>query len=478
MGVRSQKADQRRARQAIETPVMQAEADSVVNAAAEDSPYYLIEGGVPLRGEVTLSGAKNAATKLLVASLLTEDQCVIRNAPLQLGDLLITENVVKALGATVTRQEAHVAVIQTRDISSHAVPFELGRKNRLAVLTAGPLLHRVGEAIIPEPGGDRIGPRPINFHLDGLQQMGAHLESRDGQYYFRTPPGGLRGATIDLPFPSVMATETLIIAATLARGVTTIQNAAIEPEIIDLIKFLQKMGAIIEQRVDRKIVVEGVDRLHGAEHQVMADRNEAVSLAIAAYLTHGDVRVVGADQGVLLTFLNTLYRVGLDFAVDDYGIRFFGGEGPIKPIALETDVHPGFMTDWQQPFTVLLTQAQGMSVIHETIYEDRFSYTLDLNRMGADTGLYSKCLGELDCRFRGRNFKHSCVVRGPTSLHATELTMPDVRAGASYILAALCAQGTSCVRGVEHIERGYERLALKLRRLGAQITRVPEGDDQ
>lgn len=472
MGVRSQKTDQRRARQVAQTETTSV-VNGAVNGASTTAPYYLIEGGVPLRGEVVLSGAKNAATKLMVASLLTEDQCIIRNAPLQLGDLMITENVVTALGATVTRSEEHVAAIQTRAITSNAVPFELGRKNRLAVLTAGPLLHRVGEAIIPEPGGDRIGPRPINFHLDGLQQMGAILEARNGQYYFHTT-SGLRGATIDLPFPSVMATETLIIAATLAHGVTTIQNAAIEPEIIDLIKFLQKMGAIIEQRVDRKIVIEGVDRLHGAEHQVIADRNEAVSLAIAAYLTHGDIRVVGADQGVLLTFLNTLYRVGLDFAVDDHGIRFFGGDGPIKPIALETDVHPGFMTDWQQPFTVLLTQAQGMSVIHETIYEDRFSYTLDLNRMGADTGLYSKCLGELNCRFRERNFKHSCVVRGPTPLHATELTMPDVRAGASYILAALCAQGTSRLRGIEHIERGYENLDMKLCDLGAHITRVPE----
>ncbi|HZC04798.1 MAG TPA: UDP-N-acetylglucosamine 1-carboxyvinyltransferase [Ktedonobacterales bacterium] len=473
--MKQQKADQRRARTTVPAndPANDSANEVKMAMAAEEAPYYLIEGGAPLRGEVTLSGAKNAATKLLVASLLTEDQCVIRNAPLQLGDLKITESVVTALGAKVTRSEEHVAVIQTRKITNNAVPLELGRQNRLAVLTAGPLLHRTGEAVIPEPGGDRIGPRPINFHTDGLQRMGAILEARGGQYYFHTP-SGLRGATIDLPFPSVMATETLLIAATLARGVTIIQNAAIEPEIIDLIKFLQKMGAIIEQRVDRKIVIEGVDRLHGAEHHVIADRNEAVSLAIAAYLTHGDVRAVGADQGVLLTFLNALYRVGLDFAVDDHGIRFFGGDKPIKPIALETDVHPGFMTDWQQPFTVLLTQAQGMSVIHETIFDDRFGYTLDLNRMGADTSLYPKCLGELNCRFRERNFNHSCVVRGPTPLRATELTMPDVRAGASYILAALCAQGTSRVYGIEHIERGYENLAIKLRDLGAHITRVPE----
>ena len=436
-----------------------------------EEPYYRIEGGAPLRGEVKLSGAKNAATKLMVASLLTDELCTIRNAPLGLGDLMITEEVARALGAEIEHSEEHVAIIQTTRMTTSEVPEALGQKNRLAILTAGPLLHRTQKAVIPAPGGDRIGPRPIDFHLNGLQQMGAILETREDTYHFSTT--GLRGATIDLPFPSVMATETLLIAATMARGVTIIQNAAIEPEIIELIKFLQKMGAIIEQRVDRKIVIEGVDHLHGAEHHVLPDRNEAVSLAIAAYLTHGDVRVIGADQGVLLTFLNTLYRVGLDFAVDNEGIRFFGGDGRIKPIALETDVHPGFMTDWQQPFTVLLTQARGMSVIHETIYEDRFGYTVDLNKMGADTGLYSKCLGELQCRFRERNYKHSCVVRGPTPLLAADLTMPDVRAGASYLLAALCAEGTSTVRGIEHIERGYEGLEGKLRSLGARITRTP-----
>lgn len=432
---------------------------------------YLIEGGIPLRGEVRNSGAKNAATKLMVAALLTEDRCTIHNMPAGLGDVTITEEVLRALGADVTWPQETVASIRAVNLDNTEVPLALGRKNRLAVLTTGPLLHRAGNAIIPAPGGDRIGPRPINFHLDGLERMGASLEFRDGIYHLRTD--GLRGAAIDLPFPSVMATETLLIAATLARGVTIISNAAIEPEIIDLIKFLQKMGAIIEQRVDRKIVVEGVQRLHGADHRVITDRNEAVSLAIAAYLTHGDVRVIGADQGMLLTFLNTLYRVGLDFTVEEDAIRFFGSDEPPRPIALETDVHPGFMTDWQQPFTLLLTQARGMSVIHETIYEDRFGYTQDLNRMGADTGLFSRCLGELPCRFRENEYLHSCVVRGPTPLHAAELTMPDIRAGAAYILAALCAHGVSTVHGIEHIERGYDHLDVKLRSLGARIQRVP-----
>ncbi len=431
--------------------------------------YYAIEGGIPLHGEVQLSGAKNAATKLLVSTLLTEDVCTIRNIPRNLGDVSITEAVLTALGAQVTWATDHIASVQTANITNSVVPLELGRKNRLAILTSGPLLHRVGRAVIPAPGGDRIGPRPINFHVDGLQRMGAVLEARDGLYYFHTD--GLKGTSIELPFPSVMATETLLIAATLARGVTIIENAAIEPEIIDLIKFLQKMGAIIEQRVDRKIVIEGVQRLHGAEHSVLCDRNEAVSLAIAAYLTGGDIRVVGADQGVLLTFLNTLYRVGLDFRIEDDAIHFIAGDEPPKAIALETDVHPGFMTDWQQPFTVLLTQARGMSVIHETLYEDRFGYTADLNRMGADTGVFTKCLGEIECRFRERNQPHSCVIRGPTPLSAAELVMPDIRAGASYILAALRASGTSYVYGIEHIERGYDRLDEKLRSLGARIER-------
>lgn len=431
---------------------------------------YIIEGGVPLQGAVRLSGAKNAVTKMLVASLLSESPSQVRNAPRHLGDVAITQDVIASLGTTVTWLDDTTVRLETPTITNRTIAEDLGRKNRLAILTAGPLLHRTGQAIIPRPGGDRIGPRPVNYHIDGLRQMGAVIEEIGGNYHLKARK--LRGIPIALPFPSVGATETLIMAATLAQGVTIIQNAAIEPEIIDLIKFLQKMGAIIEQRTDRKIVVEGVERLHGANHAILADRLEAVSLAVAAYVTHGDVRLLGANQEHLLTFLNTLYRIGLDFTVEDDAIRFGGGAWPPHPIALETDVHPGFMTDWQQPFTVLLTQARGMSVVHETLYEDRFGYTLTLGQMGADIGLYAKCLGELPCRFREREFKHSAIVRGPTPLHATTLQIPDIRAGCSYIVAALCAAGTSTVFGIEHIERGYEQLDAKLRALGAHITKV------
>jgi len=433
------------------------------------APHYLIEGGTPLRGEVGLSGAKNAVTKMIMASLLTEEPCILRNVPL-IGDFDLAVALCHDLGSETELQD-HTLFIRTPTIYKSSISTEVGGLNRIAVLAAGPLLHRCGEIDFPRPGGDRLGKRPINFHLDGLRQMGAEIVEREGCYHC-TAPDGLVGTTIHLPFPSVMATENFLISASLAKGVTIIENAAMEPEIIDLIKLLQKMGAIIEIKVDRRIVVEGVDRLRGAGHTLLSDRNEAVSLAIAAYLTKGDVYLRGAQQDTLLTFLNTLSKMHLRFDVDDEGIRFVSDGIAPPPIALETDVHPGFMTDWQQPFTVLLTQADGMSVVHETLFEDRFGYTATLERMGAHIELYSKCLGEVPCRFREKQFMHSCVVRGPTPLKGTQLDIPDIRAGCSYILAALCAQGTSEVYGIEHIERGYEHLDVKLRSLGAHIERI------
>src|SRR6266536_2251392 len=400
------------------------------------APYYLIEGGTPLFGQVRISGAKNAVTKLIISTLLTDDPCVLRNVPL-LGDMPLTLALCLDIGSRVKLVD-HTLSINTPSVSCPIVSTEVGGLNRMAIISVGTLLHRCGEADIPMPGGDRIGARPIDFHLDGLMLMGAKVEEQAKRYHFSTPDG-LHGATIQLPFPSVMATENFLITASLAKGVTIIENAALEPEIIDLIKFLQKMGAIIEIKVDRRIVVEGGECLHGASHTLLSDRNEAVSLAIAAYLTKGDVYLRGAQQDTLLTFLNTLSKMQLRFEVDDDGIRFLG-DGPSPPaIALETDVHPGFMTDWQQPFTVLLTQANGMSVVHETIYEDRFGYTQALQEMGAHIGLYTKCLGEVQCRFREKQYAHSCVVRGPVTLKATQLDIPDIRAGCSYILAALCA---------------------------------------
>ncbi len=441
----------------------------MVDTYGQDSPHYLITGGTPLHGEVVISGAKNAVTKMVIASLLTADPCTLRNVPL-LGDLDLTVKLCKDFGSQVQLDD-HTLTLHTEHIASTVVSSDVGGLNRMSVMAIGPLLHRCGEATIPLPGGDRIGPRPINFHIQGLQLMGAQIIERDGTYQCTTSKR-LHGAAIKLPFPSVMATENFLITASLAKGVTVIENAATEPEIIDLIKLLQKMGAIIELKVDRRIVIEGVEALHGASHTLLSDRNEAVSLAVATYLTKGDVYLRRAQQDTLLTFLNTLSKMKLRFEIDDDGIRFIGDDQPPPAIALETDVHPGFMTDWQQPFTILLTQANGMSVVHETIYEDRFGYTSALQGMGAHIGLYPKCLGEVPCRFREKEHVHSCVVRGPTPLHGTRLCIPDIRAGCSYILAALCAEGTSEVYGIEHIERGYEQLDAKLRSLGAQMDRI------
>jgi UDP-N-acetylglucosamine 1-carboxyvinyltransferase len=434
----------------------------------------VVHGGAPLQGQIRVRGAKNLVSKAMVAALLGETPSRLYDVP-RIRDVEVVRGLLELHGVKVTdgaddgeivMDPTNVESASTDEINVHA------GSSRIPILLCGPLLHRLGRAFIPDLGGCHIGPRPIDFHIQALREFGAVVDKAPEGMHL-SAPNGLKGAKLELPYPSVGATEQVLLTAVRAEGVTELRNAAIEPEIIDLIKFLQKMGAIIEQRVDRKIVVEGVQRLHGADHRVITDRNEAVSLAIAAYLTHGDVRVIGADQGMLLTFLNTLYRVGLDFTVEEDAIRFFGSDEPPRPIALETDVHPGFMTDWQQPFTLLLTQARGMSVIHETIYEDRFGYTQDLNRMGADTGLFARCLGELPCRFRENEYLHSCVVRGPTPLHAAELTMPDIRAGAAYILAALCAHGVSTVHGIEHIERGYDHLDVKLRSLGARIQRVP-----
>src|SRR6266487_149625 len=437
--------------------------------ARDMAPHYLVTGGVPLHGEVTVSGAKNAVTKMLIASLLTKEPCVLRNVPL-LGDLDLTVRLCQDMGSR-TQLVDHTLAIHTPYIEKTVVSTRVGGLNRIAVLTIGPLLHRCGEAMIPKPGGDRIGPRPIDYHIEGLCKMGANIVEREGHYHCSITER-LQGVTIKLPFPSVMATENFLLTASLAQGVTIIENAAMEPEIVDLIKLLQKMGAIIEIKVDRRIVIDGVDKLHGASHTLLSDRNEAVSLAIATYLTRGDVYLHGAQQDTLLTFLNTLSKMGLGFEIDDGGIRFIGANSAPPAIALETDVHPGFMTDWQQPFVVLLTQAEGMSVVHETIYEDRFGYTSALESIGAHVGLYPKCLGEVPCRFREKQYMHSCVVRGPTPLKGTHLYIPDIRAGCSYILAALCAEGTSEIYGIEHIERGYEHLDAKLRSLGARIEKV------
>jgi UDP-N-acetylglucosamine 1-carboxyvinyltransferase len=435
---------------------------------AEKDTKFLIKGGSPLVGSIKISGAKNSATKLLVASLLTDEECIFINSPNKIRDLTVTLDIIKSFGSETEVNQDRL-VVRNREIKNTTVDQYLGNLTRIAILMAGPLLHRSGNAEIPIPGGCQIGSRPVNYHLEALKKLGCSVETKDN--YFVLFSDGLKGANIHLDYPSVGATENILLAATLAKGRTVISNAAIEPEIIDLIKFLQKMGAIIEINTDRRIVIEGVKKLYGANHRVISDRNEATSFACAAIASKGDVTIEGANQDDLLTFLNTIRKVGGGFEVLENGIRFFY-KGKLQSIAIETNVHPGFMTDWQQPFVIMMTQANGITIIHETVYEKRFGYVSELKKMGAEIELYNTCLGGLQCRFANREYFHSAVIKGPTKLYSTEINIPDLRAGFSYLIAGAIAEGETMVNGAVYIDRGYEDIDLKLKKIGCNIKRL------
>jgi UDP-N-acetylglucosamine 1-carboxyvinyltransferase len=348
------------------------------------------------------------------------------------------------------------------DIDAHA------GSSRIPILFCGPLLHRLGEAFIPGLGGCEIGDRPVDFHFDVLRQFGAVIEKLPTGTRL-SAPDGLVAAKINLPYPSVGATEQVLLSATTAKGLTELRGAAIEPEIIDLIAILQKMGAIISVDTDRVIRIEGVKQLKGYTHKALFDRNEAASWAAAALATKGDIFVGGAKQIEMMTFLNTYRKVGGEFEIEPAGIRFYHPGSELQPVVIETDVHPGFMTDWQQPLVVALTQAQGLSIVHETVYENRFGFTEALVKMGAQIQIYRECLGGNPCRFGQRNFNHSAVISGPTPLRGADIRVPDLRGGFSHVVAALAAEGTSNVSNVQLISRGYERFIDKLQDLGADF---------
>jgi UDP-N-acetylglucosamine 1-carboxyvinyltransferase len=294
---------------------------------------------------------------------------------------------------------------------------------------------------------------------------------REGAY-FASAHHGLRGAVIELGYPSVGATENTILASVTARGTTVIKNAAIEPEIVELVLFLQKLGAIITLDVDRTIHIQGTRRFHEVEHTVIPDRLEAASWGMAAIASKGRVFVEGAQHLNMITFLNKVREVGGGFNVKGNGIEFFY-DGPLQGgVHIETDVHPGFGTDWQQPFVVLLTQATGASVVHETVYENRFGYCQTLVDMGADIALFRQCLGGKACRFAAQGHLHSLVVKGQTALSGRDIVIPDLRAGFSYVMAALLASDSSMIAGVRYLDRGYEGIVPKLQSLGAEIERV------
>jgi UDP-N-acetylglucosamine 1-carboxyvinyltransferase len=427
---------------------------------------WVVEPGGPLRGDVMVSGAKNAVTKHMVAALLADSPSEISHAP-RLGDVDITARMLRSLGVTV-ELDGDIVRIDPKPVQSSQVPVSFSGLNRIPILMLGPLVHLHGEAQVPLVGGDRIGARPVDFHLGALEAMGAEVHV--GPESVEAKATRLHGARIRLPYPSVMATETVLLTAVLAQGRTVLDNAAIEPEVVELALFLQRMGARIERKPERRYVIEGVTSLTGATHSLAGDRIEAVSYLVAGLATAGRVRVIGIDQAGLTTAITTLHRMGARFEITDEWIVAERGEKGLRPTTVQTDTHPGFMTDWQQPLVVLCTQAQGLSVVHETVFEDRFGYVDALRQMGAEIELYDQCVGPA-CRFNETDDLHSAVVRGPTPLAGVDVEIPDIRGGFSYVLAAAVAAGESRLVGVHHLERGYERPLEKFAEIGLSIRR-------
>ena len=433
-----------------------------------------VEGGKPLRGYINVRGAKNLVPKAMVAALLGDTPSVISNVP-HIRDVEVVSGLLRVHGATVDFDaKAGVLSIDPSAIetaSSASINAHAG-SSRIPILFCGPLLHRLGRATIPDLGGCHIGDRPVNFHLEILRRFGAKVDRTDGALHLTTNGRRLQGTTIDLPYPSVGATEQTLLTAVRAEGKTVLTGAAVEPEIIDLIDVLQKMGAIISVDTDRTITIEGVDALEGFNHRAIPDRIEAGSWACAALTTGGDITVLGARQTAMSAFLNVFRKVGGAFEVKEDGIRFYHPGGELHSMAMETNVHPGFMTDWQQPLVVALTQAKGLSIVHETVYENRLGFTNALNQMGANIQLYRECLTGAECRFGARNYYHSAVIAGPTPLHGSDIVVPDLRGGFSYLIAALAAEGISHVKGINLIDRGYADFMDKLYALDAQVQRL------
>jgi len=435
-----------------------------------------IKGGIPLKGHIKAAGAKNAMTKLLVASLLSDKKCVFYNVP-NIGDVDVTVALCQEIGMEVQwDKKAGIMEVITRELKTSYVPQRFSGANRIPILMIGALLSRTEEDIIvPTVGGCDIGQRSVDFHIQALQQLGAEIEyrgmKREGAYFARAH-NGLKGTVITLPYPSVGATENTILAGVTARGLTIIKNAATEPEIVELILFLQKLGAIITLDTDRTIRIQGTRRFYEVEHTVIPDRLESASWGLAAICSKGRVFVEGAQHLNMITLLNKIREVGGGFEIKSNGIEFFY-DGPLQGgLHIETDVHPGFVTDWQQPFVVLLTQSSGSSVVHETVYENRFGYTETLNEMGADITSFRQCLGGKCCRFASQSFSHSIIVKGSTPLVAKDIKIPDLRAGFAYVMAALIATGESTLSGLHFLDRGYEDIGTKLGSLGADVSRI------
>ena len=413
----------------------------------------VIKGGKRLAGEVFVSGAKNAALPLLASSLLARGQSTYRNVP-GLVDIVTMRKLLGQLGADVKGDGT--TVIDTRHVNHFEAPYELVKTMRASALVLGPLVGRHGRAQVSLPGGCAIGARPIDQHLKGLAALGARIELEHG--VVKATARRLRGATIVFDLVTVTGTENLMMAAALAKGTTTLENAACEPEVEELARVLNKMGAHIRGAGTPLITIEGVDELHPVEHAIIPDRIEAGTLMVAAAVTRGNVLVRDCLPEHLDAVIAKLRAAGVEVTFEEGGVRVVG-KSEFRPTDIATRPHPGFPTDMQAQFMVLMSRARGQSVLSENIFENRFMHVPELMRMGADIVIDG----------------HIAVVRGPAKLKGAKVMATDLRASACLVLAGLVAEGTTEVLRVYHLDRGYDRLERKLRALGADIRRVKGG---
>lgn len=415
----------------------------------------VIQGGERLIGEVEVSGSKNASLPIFAASLLTEGENFFHNVP-RLKDVLTITRVLKNLGVRVQEEDGGYRIDAT-GVSNDEAPYDLVKTMRASILALGPLVARMRKARVSLPGGCAIGARPINLHLMGLEAMGAKIELRSG--YVEAKADRLKGATVSFDTATVTGTENLMMAATLARGKTVLQNAAMEPEVVDLAGVLKKMGAKIEGAGTGLIEIEGVESLHATDHTVIPDRIEAGTLMVAAGLTRGNIKLLRCPFQHMESVVHKLRETGMEVHPEGEGVRVVGNRR-IRSVDVKTQPYPGFPTDMQAQFMALMSLSRGLSVISETIFENRFIHVSELQRMGADI----------------RTEGNTAIIQGVESLSGAQVMATDLRASASLILAGLAADGVTEVSRVYHLDRGYEGLDQKLAGLGARVRRVKEED--
>ena len=420
---------------------------------------FLVQKSDPLKGEVTISGSKNAVLPIMAATLLTEEKCEINDAP-DLRDVEVMCKLLESLGCSVDKklEDNCVEVVPGTDIKGEA-PYDLVKMMRASILVLGALIHRTGHAVIPLPGGCAIGKRPVELHLKGLRAMGVSIdEGKLARGIVDAKADSLKGGTIYLDFPSVGATEVIMMAATLADGTTVLENAAQEPEIVDLASFLNKMGARIKGAGTDTVKIVGVDRLKGVKHSVIPDRIEAGTFMVGAALTKGDVIIKNVVPSHLKAVIAKLSECGADISMTEDGMRVRGDVNPIIATNIKTLPYPGFPTDMQSPFMALLAVAKGPSVVIETVFENRFMHVGEFNRMGANI----------------KTDGNASMIPGDKKLEGAQVVATDLRAGAAVVLTGLVAEGTTEVSQIYHIDRGYENFVDKLRSLGANIMRVED----